>query len=261
MNRKKTNIVVHTLFLAGTLTSLLFTQVSLTFAAEAIEQEKSLTLNEQGTKAAQAGRIEQAKELFRKAIVTDPGNLTAVFNLAGMYITLRRETEAVSLLQDYITKYPKDVGLHARLGDAYFANKQVSEAHESYQTALELDGENVELLQKQATILSLQNRLGEAEALLLKAAEIDPKNADTLSNLSSIFLANRKPEKAISTAKRALQIEPSGDLYVTLGTAYEYLKDYKNSLIAFERAQSLSEEEQTDIAQKIEALRKQQEKS
>ena len=77
-----------------------------------------------------------------------------------------------------------------------------------------------------------------------------------LANLSSVFLATGKTDKAISTAKRGLQVNASPELYITLGNAYELQKDYKNSLIAFERAADLGDKK-PELKTKIEQLKKQ----
>ncbi len=58
----------------------------------------------------------------------------------------------------------------------------------------------------------------------------------------------------MSTAKRALQIKPTKELYVTLGSAYEALKDVKNSVIAFERARDMGDNS-TELKAKLETLR------
>ena len=63
--------------------------------------------------------------------------MTAVFNLAGMYLTNDKSKAAIVLLQDYTKKYPGDAGLYARLGDAYFGSKQLDKAIVNYKQAVE----------------------------------------------------------------------------------------------------------------------------
>ncbi|NLF24407.1 MAG: tetratricopeptide repeat protein, partial [Deltaproteobacteria bacterium] len=102
-------------------------------------QSKSLQLNERGAAAVNAKDFSGAEQLFRQALAVDPYNLTAVFNLAGMYLSNQKEESAKQLLEDYTKRYPKDAGLYARLGDTYFTLKKLQEAARAYETVLKLN--------------------------------------------------------------------------------------------------------------------------
>lgn len=232
---------------------------SLSYAAPAPQKSKvnpkSLALNEQGAQATIQKNFPLAEDLFKKALAEDAGNLTAVFNLAGIYVANNKEDEAISLLSDYTAKYKNDASLFARLGDAHFTKKNVALAEENYIKAMNMAPKYAGLHAKLATVYSLQNEPAKAETHLLKAVEEDPKNGQLLSNLAAVLLANNKPEQSISAAKRALQIKSSPELYITLGTAYESLKDYKNSLISYERARDLGSKAEA-LPDRIEAVKK-----
>lgn len=216
---------------------------------------KSLELNEKGTAAAQAGDFAKAEELLRQATNIDPNNITAVFNLSGVYLRNKKEQQAIQLLLDYTKKVPNDAGLFARLGDAYFATKQIELAASQYEKSLKLNPAYPHSAARLGTIYTMLNKLDGAEKMFLKAVEQNPSDAQLLANLGSVFLANSKPERAVSTAKRGLQIKPSSSLYVTLGSAYEMLKEFDSSLIAFERARDLGDKSE-DLQKKIEHLNK-----
>ncbi|MCB0334132.1 MAG: tetratricopeptide repeat protein, partial [Bdellovibrionales bacterium] len=191
-------------------------------------QKRSLDLNERGAAAAQAGDLAQAESLFQEALHSDKKNLSAAFNLASIYIQQDKASQAVHLLADYTKDYPKDAGLFSRLADAYFAEQKLVEAKENYEKAYGLDPELPKLPAKLANLYTIEQNFPKAIELYLQAVEQDPKNGSYLANLSSLFLANGDAQKAISTAKRGLQVLPTSGLYVTLGSAYEQLKDYKN---------------------------------
>ena len=215
---------------------------------------RSYEMNEKGVRAVEAKKFEQAEVLFKQALDTDRSNVTAAYNLAGIYITNRKEPAAVKLLEEYTRSYPSDAGVWLRLGDAYFATKVVPKAIKAYEAAHLIDPKLDGLAAKLATVYSLTNRLADAERMLLTAVEEQPKNAQLLSNLSSIFLATGKTDQAISTAKRGLQVKATPELYVTLGNAYELKKDLKNSLISFQRAQDLGSKT-PELSKKIEQLK------
>ncbi len=204
-------------------------------------QKRSLDLNERGAAAAQSGDLSQAETLFQDALVSDKKNLSAAFNLASIYIQQDKAEKAVHLLSDYTKDYPNDAGLFSRLGDAYFAEQKLSEAKQNYKKAYSLDKQLPKLPAKLANLYTLEQNFDKAIELYLEAVELDPKNGNYLANLSSLFLASGNAQKAISTAKRGLQVLPTSGLYITLGSAYEELKDYKNSSIAFERALAMDD--------------------
>ena len=214
---------------------------------------RSIELNEKGVAAVKARNLKQAEDFFRRSLATDTKNLTAVVNLAAIYMTLRRVPEAISLLEEYSSKYQQDPALYARLGDAYFAGKKIRESVSAYEKALVLDPHFPNVASRLGTVYALTNRLHDAERMFLQAVEENPRDAQTLASLSSLFLGNGKPQLAVSTAKRALQVKPTKEVYVTLGSAYELLKDFKNSLIAFQRAQDLGESS-AEVKEKVTAL-------
>ncbi|MFM1847549.1 MAG: hypothetical protein RL417_1023 [Pseudomonadota bacterium] len=215
----------------------------------------SIELNEKAVLAVNARDFAGAEDLFKRALAADDKNVTAVVNLAAMYLTNKKSTEAVALLKEYSEKYPDDASLQARLGDAYFASKKVKEATGAYERALKLDPRYPNVAARLGTLYTLSRRLPDAERLFMQAAEEDPKNPQVLSSLSSLLLANGKSDMAVSMAKRALQIKPSKELYITLGSAYEAQKDLKNSIIAFERARDFGEKS-PELEAKLETLRK-----
>jgi tetratricopeptide (TPR) repeat protein len=87
------------------------------------------------------------------------------------------------------------------------------------------------------------------------AVDQNPKDFNTLASYSSLLLGNGKAEDAIGAAKRSLQIKPSSEAYITLGTAYEIKGDFKNSLISFQRAADLGDTRK-ELKEKIALLEK-----
>lgn len=222
--------------------------------ASPIINKASLEMNEEGSKAMQAKDFAKAEELFRKALDIDPKNITASFNLAGAYLMNKKNQEAIQLLNHYILEYPNDPGLYSRLGEAYFSSKDLPNAEKNFKKALEIYPQYPGTPVKLATIYSLQQKFNEAEAMFLIAVEQEPRNGDLLANLAGIFLANGKAQEAINTAKRALQVKPSSEIYLTMGLAYERLKDLNNAIISLQRAFDLGDT-RSGLKEKIEALK------
>jgi len=222
-------------------------------ARDTAQIQRSIELNERGVLAIKARDFSQAEDLFTKAIEIDTRNITAVFNLAGMYITNKKESLAVTLLSRYTKDFPKDAGLQARLGDAYFGSQDPKNAIIAYETALRIDPNYPALPVKLGSLYAMQNKLDKAAIMYERAVKSNPKDLQSLQNLSNIYLGLGKPQLAISTAKKALQISSSADMYVTLGNAYQELRDDKSALNAFQRAKDLGYKD-PNLAKVIEAL-------
>jgi len=216
---------------------------------------RSLGLNEKAVTALNAGRTAQAEELFQQALAADPRNLTAAFNLGGMLLNNKKITEAINLLEGYTAEYQQDPGLFSRPGDAYFANKQLKEAAASYEKAFQLHQNYPNLPTRLATSYGLLNNSKEAEKFMKMAVDQNPKDFKSLASYSSLLLGNGKADDAISAAKRSLQLKPTSEAYVTLGTAYEIRGDFKNSLISFQRAVDLGDSRK-ELKEKIAQLEK-----
>jgi Tfp pilus assembly protein PilF len=225
----------------------------ITLAADRNSSSQSLELNEKGISALRSGDSELAEQLFKQALKTDTGNLSAVFNLAGIYMQDGKMTETIALLKTYTDREHSDTGLIVRLGDAHLALKDVNSALVSYERAYRLQPDYEELTLKLASVYILLNRLAEAERYMQIAVDERPKDAELLANFSSLLIAVKKPADAIEYAKRALQINPSARTYKTLATAHELLGDHSNALIAYRRAQDLEPADKT-LEQRIKLL-------
>lgn len=217
------------------------------------QSKHSLELNEQGVAAVQRRDYASAESLFRRALDTDDHNITAVFNLAGVYITNKKESQAIPLLTKYSQLFPKDAGLMARLGDAYFSSQNPKNAITSYEKALALDGSYPGVAARLGTLYALQNKLAKAATMYERAVKENPRDANALQNLSNLYLGLGKPQQAITTAKKALQISSTAEAYVTLGNAYQELKDDRNALISFQRAKELGHKDPA-LSKVIESL-------
>lgn len=226
------------------------------YAAPGNSHETSLSLNEQGVKAMQRNDLTAAEGAFRQALVLDPGSLSAAFNLAGVYITLKKHDLAIQLLTDYTKRDGTDAGLYARLGDAYFSSKQPEKAQAAYEHALKIAPNYHDVPARLASIYGLQKKFPEAEKMFEKALAQNPKDMSALNSLGNLYILSGKSDRAIQLIKQGLQVKPLKELYVTLGTAYEANRDLKNSLVAFEKAIDLGET-RPEVKAKVAQLQKQ----
>lgn len=206
------------------------------------DHQLSNSLNEDGVKLVKKRDFIGAEKLFLRALAADKGNLTAVFNLSGVYLQNKNDGGAISLLKQYATKEQKDAGIFARLGDAYFVQKDIKEARTSYEKALSLNPNYPGVSTRLGTIYSMQGEMANAEIMLNKAADLDPNNPTTLSNLGSVLYALKKYDLAIKSLKRSTSINPTKEAYITLGNIYLAKSNEKEALVSFKRAKELGDD-------------------
>jgi len=219
---------------------------------------KSLELNEKGAQALQAHDTEQALKLFQQAYDIDNSNLTAAYNLAGAFVASNRESDAITLLNKVVKKYNSDAGLFARLGDVYFSNQDIDNALTAYEKTLALDKAYPNVAAKLGVIYTMKKKYVQAEKMLSSAVSESPEDARTLANYASILLINKKGSDAVGAAKKSLQHKVEATTYVTLGQAYELLKDPSNAIISYEKALALGNMT-PDLRERLESLKKKNE--
>lgn len=260
--RKSKSLCLRLMHLVATILTIFFIITPVSSSADTSKRktsskalQQSLSLNEQGAKAVREHRYIEAEKLFKKALEKDPRNATAVVNLAGMYLTNKKEKLAITLLSDYAKKAPTDAHLQSRLGDAFFAAKKPAQAIDAYQKALSLDSSLTAPLARLASLYTMTNNLEKATVFFEKAVKANPKDLQSINNLSSLYLGLGDAQKSIQTAKKALRVAQSSETYVTLGNAYQNLGQTKNALHSFKRAHQLGNTEPTLLAA-IKALEK-----
>jgi tetratricopeptide (TPR) repeat protein len=87
-----------------------------------------------------------------------------------------------------------------------------------------------------------QNDVDAAIAAYKRAGELDPASADVLAELSSLYLRQNRTQEAMSTAERALAIEPDDrEANRVLGTIYAAMIDSANSDTSAQAANSKAE--------------------
>lgn len=192
-------------------------------------------LQDEGLKALDQRKYQQAKEIFTKLAAADPKDYSALFNLALAEVGLKQDTdaaghlkqvlvlkpglyeaelnlgilelrghnaaEALSVLQDAVKQKPTAARAQRYLGDALLASNDLADAAEAYKAALSADSKlaNAELGLGEA--LMKQKQLDEAAPHFQKAADLDPHLKSYLLELADSLLEANKGDKAIEFLK------------------------------------------------------------
>jgi tetratricopeptide (TPR) repeat protein len=184
-----------------------------------------------GIKALDEGRYEDAAQIFRQAVASNPGDYPAHFNLAlaygflhkdaegieeyrkvlelkpGLYeaelnqatllLRLKRGGEAVPLLEAAAGQKPKEFRPRYYLGEAELAAGDPRKAAESYRSALEIDGQSAAAQAGMGRALARDGKLAEAAPYFQKAATLDAGYRGSLLELASLYEKSGRKAEAI----------------------------------------------------------------
>ena len=157
-----------------------------------------------------------------------------VLSFFPMFAEMKARAYANELASIMVKVHPKEAKAFALLGDVLFQERKYEEAKKSYQKALEI---NDQVLQIWEQLLSIELNNANFEELIIdgnKALSIFPNQATLYLYTGIAYSRLRNHEKAITFLKGALDLEP-GDkevvvqIYSTLGDSFNALKKFRES--------------------------------
>jgi len=156
--------------------------------------------------AAEAGRCDEAKRLYRQLLATQASHVRARNNLA--------------LLLD--------------------AEGNHQGALVEFDRALGVDPENGALLVNRGALLGAMGRYAAAERDLKKVLRVEPANAEALFHLGVVMTKKGLWGEAIPNLRRAVELEPErGAAFYWLGEALNHVDDLGGALSSYQRAAEL----------------------
>ena len=223
--------------------------------------------NEEGRKALEAQKYEEAAQFFSNAIAADAADYTAHFHLAlaesmlkkdaeataeykkvlelqpGLYqaqlnlgILLLRQKQAeaaVPYLQQAADQKPKEYRPRFYLAEALLASGDAARAEEQYKLAAEIDPKAAGAELGLAHAAARQNRLAEAAPHFRKAAEFDASYKDALLELAALYEKAKQPEEAAAIYR---QFPDNPGAQERLGTLLLESKKYADAVPGLEQA-------------------------
>lgn len=188
------------------------------------------------------GKLNEAANLLREAVVRDEDSLFLKNELVRLYIQGHDYRAALEVTQDIIQKHPDHVPTLVMMGGIHSALNEHAEAVEAYKKALALepDSENIHFLlgseyvkikQPEEALRLYENLIqispasfagyfyigvlnaslkafDKAEAALLKAKELKPDHEQTLFELINVYEASGRQDKVIETHREILAKNP-----------------------------------------------------
>lgn len=119
--------------------------------------------------------------------------------------------QQIAMLEGIVAKDPGNRNAWVQLGNSYFDSQQPMKAVQAYGKALELDGNDPDVLTDQGVMFRQLGWYDRAIQNFTRANQIQPSHSQSLYNLGFVYNYDLKdPAKALAAWKKYLEVSPSG---------------------------------------------------
>lgn len=119
--------------------------------------------------------------------------------------------QEVKVLLDVVAREPNNRNAWVQLGNNYFDSNQPVQAVDAYAKALELDGNDPNVLTDQGIMFRRLGWYDKAVENFLQANRLQPQHSQSLFNLAIVYQQDLKNvEQAVAAWNRFLEFNPSG---------------------------------------------------
>lgn len=157
------------------------------------------------SKEQEPGKAETQLEI---ALSLDPSFAPVAVNLADLYRTLERETDAERVLRDAIAHNPEEPALQYALGLALVRQGRRQEALSHLAAAARLGAADARFGYVYAIALSDAGLLNRAIEELERVLKLHPYDVDSLAGAADAYERSGQPELALTYARRLLEVTP-----------------------------------------------------
>ncbi|MBO6668968.1 MAG: tetratricopeptide repeat protein [Parvibaculum sp.] len=202
--------------------------------AEDGETEKKFA---QGQRLQSRERFADAEARYRKVLAVNPVHIGALTGLTECLIALKRERDAVGILDRAAEGTDKDARFLFDLANLCSNVKHASRARSLYERVLELDPENVPALINLGHLVDEQGETQHAVDLLSRAIELKPLSARAYGMLGKVLTGTSLHDDAMACYRRSIELDPGiSQTWTNLGALLEILGRHREALDALHRA-------------------------
>ncbi|MFK7962068.1 MAG: tetratricopeptide repeat protein [Phycisphaerales bacterium] len=182
---------------------------------------------------------ELAEPAFRRATRLEPRNFGAQYGHGLALQLLGRLREAVLAYQRALTINPDDFQANLDIAIAYLDLGRDDRARTFAERAVDIDPASGPARVNLGAICARQNDTGQAIEHYIAALEIMGNEPRLMANLVYALSDENRYREAVNTARQLVRIEPAADIYERLGWCHFKLREYDESLDAYQRGLDL----------------------
>ncbi len=194
-------------------------------------------MNLQAISFRQAGRTQEAVNLYRIILEIKPDFSEALYNLGVALSELNRLAEAEKAYRQVIKLNPRLAQAYHNLGDVYFKQGRLAEAEQQFLKAIELWPSYASAYSNLGEIYWRRKDRTKAREYAEKALSLQPESTQARNLLGNLLRDSGKPAEALNEYQKILAKEPeSARAYYNLGVSLTDLGQWSEARQAFEQA-------------------------
>jgi len=154
-------------------------------------------------------QVKKAINAFSQALLIDPKDANAWFCLGGAYMQSGTFKEAIEAYRDGLRIDPDDIHGWYYLGEAFIKTKQNVKAIEAYKQALIINPEYAEAWYRLGHALALSGQANKAIDAFLQSLRINPDDTEALYYLGLAYSLSGQKDKAMDVYRQLKNLNPS----------------------------------------------------
>ena len=192
-----------------------------------------------------AGRWDEARDAYERAIALDDRRVDAFNNMATLFHLRGDIDRAIAWYGKALERDLRLEQVHQNLGDAYAQKGWHDKAVASYRRAIDLNGSRGDTWSNYGLSLYAAGDLGGAEAAYQRSIELLPDQAEPYNNLGNIYADRGDWPGAEALYRQALARQPDdkAQILANLGDLYRKQQRYDEGRRALARAIDLEGEQ------------------
>ena len=192
--------------------------------------------------------LENATQLFRRALDHDPTYAQAYAGLCDSYLARYRRNRSKELFEEAerccrraLTLDPTAPDTHVALGNLCRYEGRYEEALEALERAIALNPESAEAREARAETYAGQNRLDDAERAFHEAIDLQPGYWGPHQALGNFLMARGRFKDAIQPYRRVAELSPdNATAHSNLGGAHFMMGDFEKAAAAWRESLELN---------------------
>jgi tetratricopeptide (TPR) repeat protein len=170
----------------------------------------------------QAGRLDEAEQLYRRILVMEPRHADSWHLLGVIAYQANRHEIAADMIRNAIRINSKDASYHCNLGLTFQALGKLNDAVGRYKETLKLNPDYAEAHYNLGNTLRNQGKLDDAITRYKRALSLKPNYAEAHCNLSVVLDSQGKVDEAVTHGERALALRPElAEVHFNLGNFFQ----------------------------------------
>jgi tetratricopeptide (TPR) repeat protein len=198
--------------------------------------------------------VTHAIEEYKLALDADPDSAQLANALADLYFRTGSVRQAETTARTLLKSSPDNIDAHRLLGKIYL--KQLGEAENSasssspagtvldqaiaeFEKIVSLQPSSVEDRMVLGQLYTVKHQPEKAEAEFKSAQAIEPESEDVVLNLARLYAESGDIQKSAKVIEDVPESDRTPKMEFTLGAAYDQLKQTKDAISAYQRAEDM----------------------